>query len=126
MLVIIQKYVTDKTVSSPIKYSQKYLRVDLHTIPNSQDSTAGQYVFPSPLSSLPSTNRYQTTAAEDFLFSQEEKREMKACFQRGVKEGTAGEKEDDLDLTHFSSLYDITYSQTVTRNPLLKLIFMCT
>lgn len=43
-----------------------------------------------------------------------EKQTMMSC-QRGFKESTAGKKEHDLDLTHFSSLCDTDCSQTVTR-----------
>lgn len=63
IVVIVQQSVSDKNVGSPIKYSQKYLyQISIpHQIP--RHSTEEQCGFPSPLSNLPSTDRYQTTVA---------------------------------------------------------------
>lgn len=120
-IFIVQQYVSDKNVGSPIKYYRNtYIRSPYLT------------KFPSiPLKMRISFSTLQTLfhrQVSDTLapcYFKGEKGEMRLSYQNEFKESTAGKKENNLDFTHFSTsgcwfndfnlLCDTACFQTVTR-----------
>lgn len=108
MIFIVQQYVSDKNVGSPIKYSQKYLyQISIpHQIPKHSTEDL-DFLLHLP-TSLPQAGVWHCST----LVLQRREKGNESKLSKWIQRINS---RNDLNLTHFNSLCDTAHFQTVTR-----------